>query len=760
MPGIFLSYVFGESREPAKILKEKITLSPLLAYHQLTPVDLGCDQAQKVNPEKISVRHAAQSQYTVCLIKNSLGSLADRTETYLQKEINTALASPTTTLFIFLVGEIHSKDWDKNNDLAPSVRSYLASIQKEVVFGREPTDDPRLIAENIVKTLEQDLIETIGDFNELDTKSSPLNISGFNYHNRKNWPDNYKQELSILIDFEEETNKRSPLLANLNQRKQWALESLKLNHSPAALKNFEKALEDFGSDFLCCFWAGRFYSFQKTSNNWSAGYELSMRAYDIAKQHDWNMLQELALNNAARADIKAKNFSRANSLLNIFDTSAQCYETQVLRIELVMAQSDFGSIDSELYSNALMQLVRTNISYYNIVSKDYREKYGARFEELETPVRENLGGFFEAMHSSMTKTTRWASENLGIQLKKTVPFFRSINYPFDYSYTANIIVWQHYFILAASLRYLPVEHERLQEQYEMLAKENQHIETALTELAQLSVTTHELLNQYNNCKQEYATQKKKKHSFLIPTMSYVVGAIAAFTFAPFQPLFSIGPLGLIFTIHFLCYYGKGNRHKATLSNLCNQLQEDKNNYQINIQSYVNSLSNLELDLFSSNSEIETTDSCFQELHDDLQAKLKKKHDTCSNTIKLITHKLSWLDKLTNKLLKQIDKFEKYAISAHNNRYTFKLRAETKISIGKKEHYKTGYFSSYFVNEGFDDTELVGSFLHYNEERLDAYTKTQLPKWMQLGEPSIAYPELPQEFFNENTTTSADIPIAS
>ncbi|CAH0533215.1 hypothetical protein VST7929_01079 [Vibrio stylophorae] len=428
-------------------------------------------------------------------------------------------------------------------------------VQQHIV----DAEDPELIARTIVSTLETSVWQILGEQTPVNSDNL-LHICGYSRENIDSLEDTLKHQLSRIYYFEKTTAKKSPLFADVIQRKTWAYESLSFGHVDEAMRNLQKAAEEFGSDFFSCFWLGRLYALHGTQpKQFEKSISLNRLALSMLKASD-TLLHALCHTHMAIAAGKLGDLAMAQQYFTESTQTFYTVEAYEHWAALTLAQQT-KSPDEALVEQALRclsKIQKTHFAYFLQLCDSLERSYGEHFAPVKELLFHSNRTFLNTTHRDTTENIAWAMREFKYPAHQLCPLNLDAN-PQENAVSLSYLIWQNYRSLHhASQRIvnryqgLTIASGELGQLSERYNAEQSHAITALQQ-------TRQLLNQREQAREKVARldvaqgHTQRQLNFLNITTVLTGGIFAAAMAKLFAaaPLLQVGLLALfVISLYF------------------------------------------------------------------------------------------------------------------------------------------------------------------------------------------------------------------
>lgn len=723
MDNIFFSFSFSEFKTLVEHITKRMGDSVTLQRCGLKPFHLAQLEAFKAAPLENSLQCVRNSRYMICLLGQNIGSEAENGKTYIELEIDAALEADVD-VFAFLIGP----EYDTLNNMPPAVRRVYDRLSDCVTIGQLPTLDSEAIARQITNKLEDDVWQTLGEDEKLTLASDLLDVSGFPRHRLDRLPEGVRKQLTRIYRPVTQEKVSSPLAADLAQRKQWAYQSLTYGHQEQALKNLQKAIKEFGSDFFSCFWLSRLYALHGTrEEHWRSSQQYAETLEKMLKDED-TLLTSLHLTHLGRAYCFQKDFAKAESLLLQAIEAYPTYEALEFLAEVYLMQREKNNNIEWLHKavDTMSSLLRFKLSHYVLVADRFSEKYPYTFTEVNTEVSHKLDSFYFNMHKSLTENQLWARQQLAISAPQP-PALQKDAALLQRAYVASQYVWQNYRVLRQAssqltTRYIDIQQQldQLREQKKYQEQEHQLLTEALTEARAFLKARHERLEEVITAKEQEQAARRKLHAGNIMGFIMFIAMGAGFNQSP-----NIGfPLlvGLILTlcIRTVLSTKKAKAVKNTEEEV-NYVSEINRSLALSLSSFNNKIGQIELKalLHPLQEEVEKLrESDIAEAEQQFKALYQQQVEQFNQSALACQQELSLLVRQTSTWLTKVNEFEQYSVSAHSGQYNHLMIRKGRIDVARKTELGSGKLETILF--AGDESPLTGRALHSGGNRLDAW----------------------------------------
>ncbi|OLQ74825.1 hypothetical protein BIT28_12730 [Photobacterium proteolyticum] len=723
MDNIFFSFSFSEFKPLVEHISKRMGESVTLQRCGLKPFHLAQLEAFKAAPLENSLQQVRNSRYMICLLGQNIGSEAESGKTYIELEIEAALEADVD-VFAFLVGP----EYDTLGNMPPAVRRVYERLSDCVTIGQLATNDSESVARQITNKLEDDVWQTLGEEEKLTLASDLLDVSGFPRHRLDRLPDSIRKQLTRIYRPGTPDNTSSPLAADLAQRKQWAYQSLTYGHQEQALKNLQKAIKEFGSDFFSCFWLSRLYALHGTrEEHWRSSHQYAETLEKMLKDED-TLLTSLHLTHLGRAYCFQKDFAKAESLLLQAIESYPTYEALEFLAEVYLMQREQNNNIEWLHKavDTMSSLLRFKLSHYVLVADRFTEKYPYTFTEVNTEVSHKLDSFYFNMHKSLSDNQQWAKQRLSLSAPQPPALLKDAAL-LQRAYVASQYVWQNYRLLRRASSQLTTRYINLQQQLDQLREqkkfqdqEHQLLSEALTEARDFLKARHERLEKVITAKeQEQAAHRKLQAGNIMGVIMFIAMG-AGFNQSP-----NLGiPLlvGFILTLCIRAVFSK-KKAKAVKSSEeeVNYVSEINRSLALSLSSFNNKIVQIELKTLLHplleeveklrESDITEAEHQLTTLYQNQSEQLNQTAATCQQELALLRHQTStWLTK--------VNEFEQYSVSAHSGQYNHLMTRKGRIDVARKVELGSGSLESALFTA--EESSLTGRALHLDGDRLKAW----------------------------------------
>ncbi|MDD1783374.1 hypothetical protein LRP49_19570 [Enterovibrio sp. ZSDZ35] len=445
MNSIFISFSHTELKPLVESLISALNGSTLLQRCQIRPFHIAEFDAFRKAPIENTVHCVSRSRCLINLIGKDLGEVRAEGKSHIECEVNAALDNQVDVL-TFLVGKHHADSATQPE----SVREFLSVLPSHFLRHHIQDEHQDDIVDSIVKQVETFLWASLGcDDNPRMPESSLLKIDGISPSTDTTESPHHDQ-FRRIFDKPDPSLETNPIASSLAQRKDWAFQSMELNHLSEATQNLVKATEEFGSDFFSCFWLGRIYALQTdTSANWKSAIPLSERAISSLKE-DETLLASACNSHIAIAYAHIGDFEKA---AHYFDLALAQYETfEVLERKTDMLLNQFALNNNphnkQLAVEALSTFIRTNLKYYLAASEHFSKKNPTSFAEAEGDIHQELDALRVALTENYGELQPWADSAFNIAFPESTSFHDS-NDILLAIYAANQKMWENFAALRA-----------------------------------------------------------------------------------------------------------------------------------------------------------------------------------------------------------------------------------------------------------------------------------------------------------------------
>ncbi|WP_104400240.1 tetratricopeptide repeat protein [Vibrio penaeicida] len=728
MDNIFFSFSFSEFKPLVEHVTKRVGESVTLQRCGLRPHHLARLEAYKSAPLENSLQHVSNSRYLVCILGQDVGSKVEE-KTYIELEIEQAIEDDVD-IFAFMIGD----EYQHSNRMRPDISRIYHLLSSHVTVGTIASEDPEVIARKITQALEGDIWKTLGENDKFSLSHGVLNVSGFPLEHLDKLPEQISTQLRKVYRREQLKHQVSPLSADIAQRKNWAYESLNFGHVEEAIKNLQRVIDEFGSDFFSCFWLGRLYAiYGNRDEQLKKCFAINERALSMLDS-DETLLHSLCFTHMAIAANKSGNIDKAKQYFEESTTTFKTYDSYEYRAELCLQQLEKSpsSFWVEGATNDLGAIQKAKLSHFLIVCKKFEEQYPTSFAQVNHCLLKKWKAFLTKTYNSTNETQEWVSTQFTYTPRMLHPLNLNDN-SFEGALFASQLIWYKYKALHYASLHMLNEYSKLKAERNSYQSIAEHFQNEQADAKNIIAQSRQIIKSREEAEREKSIlqtnlKKSKKIQNLVKggvTLSVATSlAIVVDIISPPHAI-NLLVLGTLAVSFFLLH--KQSKKVHSTDNLTHEIIALEQSLDDSLSEFwIESKSSFRdenlRDIFQY--DVELSGLIQNEYLNSVESELFK-YSTVLN------HKLSSHLERTQKELYQlketlfqwydkVDQFEQYSVSAHNGQYNHMLCRKAGVMVAKKAELGSDSLRAVIYPKEDLKQSIRGRALHIDGSRLDAW----------------------------------------
>lgn len=467
MDNISLCFSFSEFAPLAEHITQCLNQSATLQQCGLTARHIALASPKTENRE----HDAEYCRYLVCLFGQEINSKANKNDLRMIHKIESTLEAGAD-IFVFIIGS----QSDDESPLPAELEQLNKYHPNRISFETVTSVDHDAIAQHIAHKIEDDIWQTLGEKGQLSHTLDLLHIPGFPRHQLKQLPTEIRKQLTLIYQPGDPRTAHSPDAANLAQRKRWAYQSLAYGHQDQAIKNLQKANNEFGSDLFSCFWLSRLFALYGTrTEHWQS----SQQHAELLKKRlpeEASLLLSLNLTHLGRAYSFQQDYGNAEACFHQAIATYQTYESLEYLAEAYLMQGESGHNNEwrEKAVDTLTSLLQLRLSHYVLTAERFIDKYPKAFSQVNHEITLKIDSFHHRAYMVLADNQSWSKQHLGLALPAFPPLSHDVTL-LQRSYVASHYIWQNYRTLRMASSLLETRfHQYSKRQAEVNADKERH----------------------------------------------------------------------------------------------------------------------------------------------------------------------------------------------------------------------------------------------------------------------------------------------
>ncbi len=728
MDNIYFSYSLPELSLLVEHISKRLNQSSVLQNSGLQLHHATLNKLNQVNSYENDLLNIINSRYLICLLADSAISDIDA-EKRIEHEIHEAI-NHDLDVFVFIVGEHCDEMSDIPKEMIVNYRNMTNAANINLI----KSNDFDHIANVIIKMLEDDVWKTFGENELIAFSDDILHVSGFPRNRLPFLPDEISQQLAKIYLLEEPNINKSPLNADMQQRKKWAYQSMEYGHIEEAANNLEKVIEEKGSDFFSCFWLGRLYGMYSESKDLlEKSFFLNEMAVSMLGNKE-NFLKSICYTQMAVAAHKMGDLNLAKYYFEKSTDIYQTYDAYEYWAHLCLQQIEEtqNPVWIERAAEYLMSIKKLKLSYFFQLVNEFEQKYPHTFPLVNKQLYERWNNFLKATQKSTSESQCWALKNFDHKYKEIKPLMNRENL-FESSLFVSQLIWLNY-------RALKNASESLLSKYRNIQKEKVNLENALQRYEEEEVFAVNQLHKSNETislrgikrnailKTKVKLKKERKKSIYQVLMFVLFAGVFGLAFI------ERASIGASWTMIAFC---------AMLTSIFYNQRQFLNVKSVN--GVINS--GLRINTFFNGRLVEHFNAAENTVQNENSKKifreLKSKPDLINpqniesareNIVRISrqdkgqvierlqenNEKFTLIKQLVTNWCHRVDKFEQYCVTAHNGQFNHLLCKKTNVCVSKKADLISDSLYDFFELNKDNGYTSHGRTLHVDGSRLKAW----------------------------------------